>query len=687
MGRSQWIQQVKTRAKMPEVIQRLGLQPGRRGSFGPCPGCGADRRGSGDNRGPLIYGKSGGWKCYRPNCDAKGDAVTLVSWVHHGTPDPNRDQYAEIQAFCAGEGWCDPPGQQAKPARSSIRRFKDAFSRTGKGRTGRSLRPSRRRKRSQGAAQPAGRSGAVSGPRRGRSDFAWREGLAAECEERLWGDQGARGREYLQQQRGLTEEAIRAFGLGLLVISEEQQWITMPLCESDGTVVNVRFRRIPDANGEIPKGPKYRVCGGRELPLFGSQYLGNDLGEEVLITEGEFDVIALWQYGFKRSVVSGTGGAGTFRPEWLDDLEEYRGFVLLYDDDEKGDEGVEVAAEVLGAYRCSRGFLPRKDANECLVDGISYEEIEEAIADAESMVGVRVVGVQAFAAEIESLISNPQVLIGRDLGSDKLNEVLGGMRPGLWVFTGPSGHGKTTLTTWMCLEQARLDVPVALTSFEQAPIGTVQKLLRMQLGRSFVDVTVDARRQAIAELDALPLYILDHYGGMPLEQIVETIRYSMRRFGCKVFQIDHLHFLLDRTVEDERRAIDEIVRTLALLAVEEGITIILIAHPDKTHEREGRRVRLGDLKGSSAIQQDAHVGVVVQRAALTKKRNYPAARVYVDKARSEFACPGSNRLLAFDPDACVYADSWLDTPLGRYEAGGTSADQGGADKAAGEAHE
>ena len=100
---------------------------------------------------------------------------------------------------------------------------------------------------------------------------------------------------------------------------------------------------------------------------------------------------------------------------------------------------------------------------------------------------------------------------------------------------------------------------------------------------------------------------------------------------------------------------------LAMLGFLPMMTIILIAHPDKTHAKEGRRVRLGDLKGSSAIEQDAHVGVVVQRGTM-KKRKWPSSMVYVDKARSEFAVPGSARRLAFDPESCRYYDTPSELP-------------------------
>jgi hypothetical protein len=132
--------------------------------------------------------------------------------------------------------------------------------------------------------------------------------------------------------------------------------------------------------------------------------------------------------------------------------------------------------------------------------------------------------------------------------------------------------------------------------------------------------------------------------------------------------VDHLGFLV-RGVEDERRAIEEAVRSFALFAVQRDVTVVLICHPNNLSVVQQRRVQLGDLKGASAIRQDAHVGLVVERLLPGKMVKHPAAAVHVDKCRSEFGCQGARLVLYYDPEACVYADKWESTPMG--SAGGS----------------
>jgi 5S rRNA maturation endonuclease (ribonuclease M5) len=74
---------------LAELAARLGLTVGR-GGFGPCPVCGAVRRGRGDPRPPLTIYKGGGWGCLA-GChlgDGKsstgGDAVALLAYVRCG---------------------------------------------------------------------------------------------------------------------------------------------------------------------------------------------------------------------------------------------------------------------------------------------------------------------------------------------------------------------------------------------------------------------------------------------------------------------------------------------------------------------------------------------------------------------------------------------------------------------------
>jgi len=384
-------------------------------SFSPCPSCGEKDRGSNDRRGPVgVARDQRGWKCQR--CQEKGDAVDLVSWVKYGhrSDDLNGAQWTEIRAWFAERGWATATGD--RPHVSSSQAMADALIAAG----------STRRPRSEPEPEPSGPS---TGP------FGWHEGRAEKCAERLWTEEGAVVLEYLRTERKFTESTIRDWGLGAALLKGEP-WLTIPLRDVSERTVNIRFRSVP------PATKTYRVCPNRPLPLFGADRLGMDLAGRVVVTEGELDVIAMYEYGFTVSVVSGTAGAGAWKDAWLDLLEPYDALVLAYDDDEAGDAGAENFAQKMGKDRCARAVLPHNDAGECLKQGVSRESVDRCLEMAQPMFGVEIRQLHEYQGPIERLINNPNELVGLPTQSALLNRILGGHRPGVTIISGDTGKGK-----------------------------------------------------------------------------------------------------------------------------------------------------------------------------------------------------------------------------------------------------
>lgn len=664
--RDGWISTATSSVTVSTGASSLGMRAGPLRSIGPCPACREQRRGTGDRRGPVgLTPNERGWKCHR--CEAAGDVVDLVAYSLASKRFRDLDDGGRESV----RGWFErngvvPPSGAAPRLRSIV-----------EPRTGSAPR--------MRAAPTSSNEDDPTAPEEARSGgpFSWREGLVEEAERTLHDPEGLPALAYLTATRRFSEETIREWRLGCHLIRDGsgevvERWVTIPLRDDAGKVATVRFRSVPGPclrcsgsgcasckqRGEVPKA--YRVCTGRPLPLFGAHRLSGDRTLPVLVTEGELDVIALYEYGVRANAVSGTSGAGSAWPdEWVDLLEPYSSFTLLYDNDKAGDDGATKLAETLGQYRCSRARLPRKDTGECLAEGDPAEVVERAIDRAEPMLAIKFRRPGGWGPEIEALITQPDALRGRRTGSAKLDEAIGGLPSGLVVVTGDTGHGKTTWATWLLREQARQGVPVLVTSFEQRPVGTVQKLLRAECGGDFTKVTQIEREEALARLDLLPIYLLDHYGETTFEQVRDAIRYARRRYGVRVVLVDHLGFLARGAGDQERQRIEEIVRSLALVGVNDDITILLICHPNRLSKQQQRRIQIGDLKGASAIEQDAHLGLVVERLDPSSQRGFPAAMVHVDKVRSEFGAPGAKVLMPFDPLACVFGDRWEDTPAGR----------------------
>lgn len=85
----EWIADVKRRS-IAQVAPALGIERRGRDSYGPCPACGADRRGSQDRRGP-IGARGYGWRCWASGCDARGSGIDLIAWIEIGRPPRRGD--------------------------------------------------------------------------------------------------------------------------------------------------------------------------------------------------------------------------------------------------------------------------------------------------------------------------------------------------------------------------------------------------------------------------------------------------------------------------------------------------------------------------------------------------------------------------------------------------------------------
>lgn len=706
METREFCEQVKSKATFQEVARGFGLTDrGRR--WGPCPACNAERTSDSDPRYPIGVSAMGGWKCWA--CQAEGDVVTLAAWKLCGADigQLGGDGWSKIQSWATDQGFVSQ-----KTSR-------------------RPYNPASRARNASGSSRGSGPSDepeAPPEPQEAGGLFAWEDGLAEQCAAWMLpifrdsfegpdpdgysaGDPAVKAvAAYLLEHRKIAEDVLTEAKIGLYVRDGKpvyyygRPYLTIPLPDEHGKIVGLRFRMVPfsgacqDCDALGPFGEckackhgdretkrqslRYRVASAnppRPSVLYGAHKLSADRTIPIKVQEGELDVLALQTYGFRENVVSGSAGAGTFRREWYDLLEPYDYHLIGFDPDKAGEEAAAKYIETMGADRCARTTFPGKDPGECLQAEIPVDQIRRALELAKPCIEIGFKRPGAYQEALEVLLNAPDKLRGVSTGSELMDSKFGGWRPGLHIFSGDTGRGKTTFLTWALWTLAKTDQRVAITSFEQQPIGSIQKLLRMQLGGDFTKVDRRVRAEAFYGLDQLPLHILDHYGHMSLEKVVTSIRYAYRRLGVRFVLVDHLGFLLgdDCDEKNERSRIEQSIRELAILANVLQISIFLVVHPRNTNQEQGKigRVTMNHLKGASALRQDAHsVWIVDAEPAgmeygrlLPKGRVRPwhQARLYCDKERSEFGAGGGTEVaLAFDPISCRYADRWEDTPLG-----------------------
>lgn len=416
--------------------------------------------------------------------------------------------------------------------------------------------------------------------------------------------------------RGIRKETARLFGVGLTELPSGEVVLAAPYHDASGAVVGHKLR-WPDK--------RFRAEGNlRDARLFG-EHLWAGKGRMVVVTEGELDALAASQAQGNRwavvSVPSGAAGAAAAVRRSLDWLCGFERVVLAFDMDEPGQAAAVECAQLLPPGRAFIASLPRKDACDCLKDGLE-NELRSAFWNARPWRPDGILdGTEAWArAEAQA------AAVGVPWGFPDLDRRTGGLRPGeLAVVTGGTGAGKTTFVQQVLSGWLRDGVRCGLLALEAPLRRVVLDLCSLARGVPRQEELTPENRAAWDEL-APNLELYQHFGSTQAENILSRMRYMARALGCRVLILDHLSIVVSGFAleSDERRAIDQTLTSLATLAQEVEVGIVVVSHlrrPKEGAHEEGGRVTLAHLRGSGAIGQLAHTVVAVERDQQGGKRD------------------------------------------------------------------
>jgi twinkle protein len=395
----------------------------------------------------------------------------------------------------------------------------------------------------------------------------------------------------------------------------------------------------------------FAIGSTRQPELFGQQLAG-DGGRLLIITEGEFDAMASAQMlksaGKNYKVVSLPQGANcNALRNHLEWLEKFDTIVLNFDNDKKGKEARDEAAELFTPGKVKFMELPEKfkDANEMLQAGGKPAQYLQAIFNAKVY---RPDGVVSLADawdtmfESDSQESLPYPWAG-------LNELTYGIRKReIVTLTSGSGMGKSAVTRelshWL-LKQTEdnigvlaLEESVSRTAWG---IVSVEANLPLSIREERKGVgTEDVKKWFDATLGTGRIFTLDHFGSTSEDSLLSRVRYMIKGLGCQWVILDHLSIVVSAMDEggDERRTIDSIMTKLRQLVEETGAGLILVSHlkrtsGDKGHE-QGHEVSLAHLRGSQAIAQLSDMVIALERnQQATNKKEANLTKIRVLKNR------------------------------------------------------
>ena len=180
-----------------------------------------------------------------------------------------------------------------------------------------------------------------------------REALIKQWSANLWANEEVC--RWLREKRGLADATLKKYEIGW---DPKRQRNTIPIRDERGNAVNVRLynaKKDPKIINYTEGRHKY----GSPARLYGLDELVKYQGKQVILCEGEWDRLILQQEGFM--AVTGTHGAGVFRPEWCAHFRD-KDVVILYDCDREGQAAVRNivlrALKIAGASSVKNVVLP-----------------------------------------------------------------------------------------------------------------------------------------------------------------------------------------------------------------------------------------------------------------------------------------------------------------------------------------
>ena len=202
------------------------------------------------------------------------------------------------------------------------------------------------------------------------------------------------------------------------------------------------------------------------------------------------------------------------------------------------------------------------------------------------------------------------------------NALIGGFKPGLALVSARPSMGKTAFLMNVAYAAARNGIPVSIFSLEMT-------------SNELTDRVASRGPGALEEFNSLPIYIDDDT--IEFEQLKMQIRQSVRKNRTRIVLIDYLDEIEVSTHKkaDDNQVITHIMKGLRKLRKSLGITIVLLCQLNrKLEEREDKRPRLGDLRGSGRLEHSADVVLGLHRPCYFDPEDRPGeAEISIMKQR------------------------------------------------------
>lgn len=393
--------------------------------------------------------------------------------------------------------------------------------------------------------------------------------------------------------RFLTEKTLADFKIAELE-QNGKTYAVFPYLR-DGVLVNVKYRN-PIEKKDM------RQESGAEPCLFG-WHLIDPKCRTIAITEGEIDAMSLHQCGIPAlSVHSGAGNHQWIENDWQR-LERFSEILVFFDNDEAGNKGAQEIMHRLGLERCKRVNLPKKDANEWLMEGAEKVDFEGAISDSKPQDPEELKQASDFIGRVKAMFY-PAPDSERDpvLRLDKELDWFEFRAGELTVWTGINGHGKSLLLSQVMLGLMAQNERVVIFSGELTPERQLKRMVKQAAG---LDRPTPKFIDAIGGWLTDKLWLFNVVGSSSIDRLLEVFLYANKRYGTRHFVIDSL--MMTDVPEDGPGAMTAqkiAMQKLCDFVKKNGCHLHLVAHPRKAKDESATPGKM-DVAGSNKITSAA----------------------------------------------------------------------------------
>jgi replicative DNA helicase len=304
------------------------------------------------------------------------------------------------------------------------------------------------------------------------------------------------------------------------------------------------------------------------------------------------------------------------------------------------------------------------DQAEQAVFAIAERQVGDGLQNIDSLLGPAI-------EKAEELQRNGSEVTGISTGYRDLDRKLAGLHPtNLIVLASRPGMGKSSLMLNIAQNVALAGNTVAIFSLEMSREEIVTRMLcstgridsqKLRTGR-LTEVDFTKLSNAAGALYKQNIFV-DDSPGLTVTEIRAKSRRLRRRPGLDLIVVDYLQLMNGSGQENRQQEIAMISRSLKGLARELGVPIIALSQLNRGVEsREDKRPRLGDLRESGAVEQDADVVMFIYRDEYyfpEKVESKGVAEIVVAKHRQG----GVGKIdMTFLPEFTLFADMGRSDP-------------------------